>query len=63
MTILNISFSTYGGIYMTVNKIYILVINWYFNSSQMKSYHAHSTLRDEKQPSVISVIRIHIGVF
>ena len=48
---------------MTVNKIYILVINWYFNSSQMESYHAHSTLRDEKQPSVVSVIRIHIGVF
>lgn len=48
---------------MTVNKIYILVINWYFNSSQMESYHAHSTLHDEKQPSVISVIRIHIGVF
>ena len=35
---------------MTVNKIYILVINWYFYSSQMESYHAHSTLCDEKQP-------------
>lgn len=31
---------------MTVNKIYILVINWYFYVSQTESYHAHSSLHD-----------------
>lgn len=40
---------------MTVNKIYILVINCYVYSSQMESYYAHHTLRDAKQPRVISV--------
>jgi len=29
----------------------------------MESYHAHSTSRDEKQPSVITVTRIHVWVF
>lgn len=48
---------------MTVNKIHIFVMNWYSYSSQMGSYHAHSTLCDENQPSVISVIRIHTRVF
>lgn len=42
---------------MTVNKIYILVINCYVYSSQMECYYAHHTFRDEKQPGVINVNR------
>lgn len=40
---------------MTVNKIYILVINCYVYPSQMKYYYAHHILHDEREPRVISV--------